>query len=425
MQSHYNNVNREDTVKIKILYLTAEAYPTFRADVSVLFGKYLPQYGIQSDIVAGKAPGSAELGVWGGGKTYLCDVSGGTEKRNIKILLHGIKCLFRADAARYQAIQVRDMPLLAAIGLLVSKFKGVKFFYWMSYPVPDGKILQARHRGLSEGLNKFLFPWLKGHVGHFLLYRVVLPNADYVFVQSDQMKEDLVKRGICPEKMTPVPMGVDIKALRDLDIRPVDDRRLAGKLVLVYLGTFDRPRRIETLFGMLAIVKRQFPTVLLVLVGDDIDDEMQRRRLKMKADQAGINDHLLWTGWLPMSEGWRYVRAAKVGLSPFPRGYLLDSASPTKVPEYLALGVPVVCNDNPDQEQIIRQTGAGICVPYTAEDFANAVIKMLSLDENKRNEMIRKGKDYVSQCRDYRQIGINVADAYRNVFLRDAHVRND
>ena len=56
-----------------------------------------------------------------------------------------------------------------------------------------------------------------------------------------------------------------------------------------------------------------------------------------QAKAAGVADHVLWTGWLPMGEGWRYVRAAEVGLSPFPRGFLLDSASPTKVPEYLAL----------------------------------------------------------------------------------------
>lgn len=418
MQSHYNNANRKNAMNIHILYLTAETYPTFRADVNVLFGKYLPQQGIHSDIVAGKKPGTAEADTWGGGNTYLCDITGGTEKRNIKILLHGIKCLFKADANRYKAIQVRDMPLLATIGLLVSRFKKIRFFYWMSYPVPDGKILQARQRGLSEGLNKFLLPWIKGHVGHFLLYRVVLPMADHVFVQSEQMKQDLVKRGINPEKMTPVPMGVDIEALQDLDIRPIDDSRLAGKRVLVYLGTFDRPRRIEILFEMLIIIKRQIPNVLLVLVGDDVDDAVQRRWLKMKADEAGINDHLIWTGWLPMFEGWRYVQAAEIGLSPFPRGYLLDSASPTKVPEYLALEVPVVCNDNPDQEQIIRQSGAGICVPYTAEDFADAAIKMLALDKGQRNEMATKGKNYANQYRSYRKIASNLADSYRNLFLR-------
>jgi glycosyltransferase involved in cell wall biosynthesis len=410
-------------MKIHILFLTAETYPTFRTDVSVLFGKYLPQYDIQTDIVAGKQPDTAEPDKWGGGDTYLCGVSGGTEQRNLSLLFHGIKYLLRADAARYQAIQIRDLPLLATIGLLVSKFKGIKFIYWMSYPVPDGKILLASHRGLSEGLLKFLFPWIKGHVGHFLLYRVILPNADHVFVQSEQMKADLIKLGICPEKMTPVPMGVDMEALQGNEIVPMDDRRLDGKRVLVYLGTLDQPRQIEILFEMLVIIKHQFPNVLLVLAGDAYE-EVQRQWLKMKADEAGVNDQIIWTGWLSRNEAWRYVRAAELALSPFPRGYLLDSASPTKVPEYLALGVPVVCNDNPDQEQIIRQAGTGICAPYTAKDFASAVIKMLSLDERERNIMVRKGKDYVSQHRDYRQISRNVADSYKKLFLGDGVQKN-
>ena len=79
--------------------------------------------------------------------------------------------------------------------------------------MPNSQIMLARERGLSAGLMKFLFPWVRGHVGHFLLYRVVLPNTDHAFVQSNQMKADLVKRGIHPERMTPVPMGVDMEAL--------------------------------------------------------------------------------------------------------------------------------------------------------------------------------------------------------------------
>lgn len=405
---------------INLLYLTAETYPTYRVDLCVLFGKILPKYGIQSDIVAGKTEGNVETASWGGGVTYLCDVSGGAVRKHINTFLHGIKYLLKADRKRYQAIQVRDMPLLAAIGLLVARFKGLKFFYWISYPHSEGLILLARERGLSSGLIKFLFPWIRGHFGYLLLYRLVLPMADHMFVQSDQMKEDLVKRGFYSDRMTPVPMGVDMKALRCADIPPVDDIRLVNKRVLIYLGTLDRPRRIEILFEMVAIVKLQFPNVLLILVGDT-NEEAHRCWLKMKASEAGIGNNLLWTGWLSMYEGWRYVRTAVVGLSPFPRGYLLDSASPTKVLEYLALGIPVVCNDNPDQERIIRESDAGICVPYSAEDFANAVIKMLCLDKNARDEMGMRGKDYVENFRDYQIIGDNVANSYRNLFRRDNH----
>lgn len=408
---------------IRLLYLTAETCPTFRADVHVLFGKVLPKFGIHSDIVAGKTPGTEgdSDSMWGGGESYLCELSGGLVERYFKIFFHRIRCLLKANSKRYHAIQVRDMSMLAAIGLLVARFKGLKFFYWMSYPMPEGQISLARDRGLSLGLMKFLFPLVNGWIELLILYRIVLPNVDHVFVQSDQMKIDLIKRGICPEKMTPVPMGVDIEALQNLRLSPIKDKHLFDKRVLVYLGTLSRTRKIEILFEMLVIVKNQFPNVLLVLVGN-ANDEIHQNWLEKKANEAGVKDQLLWTGWLPMLDGWRYVRAAEVCLSPFPRGYLLDSASPTKVPEYLALGVPVVCNENPDQEKIICQSGAGICVPYTAEDFANAVITILNLDKCKWNEMVIKGENYVRTNRNYLIIGSNVALSYRNLLMKKGNV---
>ena len=39
---------------IRILFLSAETCPAYHADVNTLFGKYLPKYGIHTDIVAEK-----------------------------------------------------------------------------------------------------------------------------------------------------------------------------------------------------------------------------------------------------------------------------------------------------------------------------------------------------------------------------------
>lgn len=398
-------------MSVRLLFLTAETCPTFRADVNVLFGKYLPRHGIQSDIVAGRTPGTEGNIHWGGGAAYLCDVEGGAAKKHIKIMWHGIRHLFRADRSRYQAIQVRDMPVLATLGLLAARIKGLPFYYWMSFPMPEGQIALARERGLSAGLMKFLFPWISGRVRGFLLYRVVLRRADHVFVQSEHMKEGMLVKGVSPANMTPVPMGVDLEEIRLEEIQPADDLVLKGKRVLVYLGTLDRPRRIEVLFEMLVRLRKQVPEVLLVLVGDT-QDAVYRDLLKHKAVEAGVSEYVHWTGWLPMKEGWRYVRAAEVTLSPIPRGYLLDCSSPTKVPEYLALGVPVVCNDNPDQASAIGSSGAGLCVPYTAKDFAGAVVAMLAINDQARNAMIIGGKRYVAEQRDYKLLGEKLARRY-------------
>lgn len=398
---------------MRLLYLTAETCPTFRADVAALFGKYLPRRGVFSDIVTGHTPGHVGKPEWGGGDTYLFDISGGQANKHIKTLMHGIKHLFAADRTRYQAIQVRDMPVLAAFGLLAARMKGLPFYYWMSFPMPEGQIDLARERRLSAGLMKFLFPWVSGRVGKFLLYRVVLKRADHVFVQSDRMMEDMTAFGVSRARMTPVPMGVDMESIRLEDIPPAEHPRLKGRRVLIYLGNMDRPRRIEMLFEVLALVIRQLPEALLVMAGDT-EDSVHRKWLMQQADKAGVANDVLWTGWLPIQEGWRYVRAAEIGFSPIPRGALLDVGSPTKVPEYLALGIPVICNDNPDQAKVVRESGAGICVPYSVEAFATAALDLLREGEADKDSLV-SGADYVKAHRSYEQISLRLAEAYGNV----------
>jgi glycosyltransferase involved in cell wall biosynthesis len=185
----------------------------------------------------------------------------------------------------------------------------------------------------------------------------------------------------------------------------------------VYLGTMARGRQIEILFDVLRLVRAQFPDALLVLVGE-AEDGVQERWLRSRAREAGVADAVLFTGWLPIEQGWRYVRAAEIGLAPYPRGSLLDSGSPTKVVEYLSLGVPVVANDNPDQERILREGGGGICVPLTAEDFARAACRLLA-DASLRRTMAASGQAYVSAARSYEAIARLVAKKYAEL-LHDA-----
>jgi glycosyltransferase involved in cell wall biosynthesis len=206
-------------------------------------------------------------------------------------------------------------------------------------------------------------------------------------------------------------MGVDVEAAAGAG-PPADDPRLAGRQVLVYLGTTDRPRRIEVLFAMLALLRRQVPDALLLIVGDTAD-EVHQAWLRGQAEAAGVAEHVVWTGWLPTAEAWRYVRAAALALSPIPRGDLLDVGSPTKVAEYLALGVPVLGNDNPDQAQLIAASGGGLCVPYTPTDFAAAAARMLADPEAWREAAAGRGREYVAVERGYAGLAARVAEVYR------------
>ncbi len=398
---------------LRLLYLVEEPWPTFRPDIVALFGKYLPRHGLASDIVTAHAPSGAGQAPWPGGAALLCATAPNPAKRHLIKLWHNLAVLLRCDRNRYDAIQVRDMPLSALIGLAVARCKRLPFFYWMSFPQSEGQVMRARARGMGAGL-RYWFPLVQGVVGQWLLYRLVLPYADHVFVQSDQMALDLAWRGIAADRMTAVPMGVDLEVTQAQGIVASDDVRLADKRVLVYLGTLDRARSIEILFDMLAQVVTKMPAVVLVLAGDT-EDAPHRAWLQAEARRAGVMASVIWTGWQPAELALRYVRAALIGLSPFPRGHLLDSASPTKAIEYMALGLPVVVNDNPDQKKVVDTAACGLCVALGADTFAQAVLALLD-DPDRRAAMGRAGRDYVTQNRGYDTISQGLATAYRTLF---------
>ncbi|HYN53302.1 MAG TPA: glycosyltransferase [Methylotenera sp.] len=396
-----------------ILFLTSEQWPTHRADLTVLFGKYLPRLGTTCDLVTEQdfASNATQLAPWPAGNALLCKVPANRAVQYISKFSHQLKVLITSDYKQYQAVQVRDMTIIALFAIVMCKLKKHPFYYWLSYPQSEGQIQRAKARGTSAGI-RYWFPLVQGIIGKWLLYKVILPNANHIFVQSQTMLEMIAQHGIAAEKMTPVPMGVDLEAAQQKPL-PSDNPLLSGKRVLVYLGTLDRVRQIEILFSMLAIVRQQVPNVLLVLAGDT-EDSTHREWLKQEAQKLGVMQHVLWTGWLPMQEAWRYVAAAKIGLSPVPRGYLLDMSSPTKAVEYMALGLPVLMNDNPDQAQVIQESGAGICVELAPEPFAESVVALLN-NPAQRAEMAVLGLAYVAKKRGYESIASMLAKKYEQL----------
>lgn len=392
---------------MRLLYLTAEQWPTFRADIVVLFGKYLPQFGVYSDLVT-EASLTEMQSAWPAGKAMVCSVPKQRAWQYVLKFMHQAKVLLRSDYAHYDAVQVRDMTLIALLAIVMCQLKKKPFFYWLSYPQSEGQIQRAQARGWRAGI-KYWFPLLQGIVGKWLLYQVILPRADHVFVQSENMKAALMQHGVAAERMTPVPMGVDVEALLPPPA-PYVLPQFKDKRLIVYLGTLDKVRQIEQLFAMVQRIKADIPDIMLILAGDT-EDATHRIWLQQQAIDYGVAEQIHWTGWLPMAEAWRYVVSAEIGISPLPRGYLLDMASPTKAVEYMALGLPVVANDNPDQAQVITESGAGLCVPMNPEAFATAVLTLLN-NADLCAKMRAAGSSYIRAHRSYQALTIALAEQY-------------
>jgi glycosyltransferase involved in cell wall biosynthesis len=105
---------------------------------------------------------------------------------------------------------------------------------------------------------------------------------------------------------------------------------------------------------------------------------------------------------------------AEVGLSPIPRGTLFDVSSPTKLVEYLALGIPGVANDIPDQQRVIEESGAGLCVPMEVDAFAEATLRLLR-EPGLAAHCAERGPPWVRKHRTYDILARAVAHSYRRM----------
>ena len=406
---------REGRERLRFLLATAETHPTHRADVRVLFGKYLPMLGINTDLVAVCAQPAAPT-PWGGGRLL-----GRRAGSKIGLMLADVGqqlSLFWRCFAGYDGLIVRDKPFLGLFGFVAARLARIPFIYWMSFPMPEGWLAIAGTADGSVGWLRRLYTWLRGQAGALVLYGLLAPRADHLFVQSPIMLEHLRAKGLRHQRVSAVPMGVDLEALPSRS-QPRGDTR-SQRHVAVYLGTLNKLRRkeLETMIDAAKEVEKTFPDFVLLVVGES-ESASEKGWLRRYAEASGAARCVRFLGWVPYEEGLRLASGSSVGVSPVPRGPLFDMGSPTKAIEYMALGMPVVCNDQPDQAQVVRESGGGLCVELNPGAFASALMQLLR-DPQRAEEMGRAGRTWVDEHRDYRQLAAEVAQTLRTLCLRRA-----
>lgn len=172
-----------------------------------------------------------------------------------------------------------------------------------------------------------------------------------------------------------------------------------GERCVMYLGTLSKVRRLDFLIRVFAKVLEHIPDAKLYIVGRG-DDPTDEELLHKEADRLGVLPAVRFLGQLPQAQALEYVRDADVCVSPFFPTPILNSASPTKLVEYMAMGKAVVANDHPEQRLVIQESGAGLCVPWDEAAFARAVVELISQPDVAKS-MGAKGRSYALEHRAY------------------------
>lgn len=397
--------------KLKFLFVLEENYPPFRVDTTVLFADEITAKGHQITWLFETDDSAVGSGwkQWQGGQARVFFTGQGGARfqrvrRYLRSFLVDLAIVPAAFRDEFDFIQVKDRFFGGVVGLIMAKITKTPFFFWLSFPYPE-----IYSRRLADGESKYpIVDRVRAAIMKFLLYRVICKCSDHIFVQSDQMKADLEQEGVTATKMTAVPMCISLDRIDKFKSAYVAKK--SDNVVLLYLGTLAKVRKLDFLVRVLRLIQQDKKDVVLQFVGAGNLPEDEQLILN-EACKHGIRESVEITGFLPWQDAWQRVLNADVCLSPYFPTPILNSTSPTKLIEYMALEKPVVANDHPDQRQVIEASGAGFCVPWDEQAFSEAIALLLE-NPKMAQEMTRKGAAYVRENRSYRAMGEKLEKIY-------------
>jgi len=160
--------------------------------------------------------------------------------------------------------------------------------------------------------------------------------------------------------------------------------------MLGYMGSISPARGSAVTLKALGILQEQGIHCGLELVGP-MAYPSHAHELNEQVRRLGL-DRVNITGWLPAPDAWRRMAGCRVGLALLQNRPNFVHSFPTKMFEYMALGLPVVVSDFPLYRQVVESSGCGLCVDPDDPQAIAAVLAYLINNPQEAQAMGQRGK---------------------------------
>lgn len=415
--------------RMKLLFLTSDKFPPFRPAAKAIFTDEFRRRGHRVDwlIQAEKTDHQRGKITTQYGDLFVAPTSDNQTLKSrigkyIYEFANNMRVIYLPFRKSYDLIQVKDRYISAVIALVIAKLTRTPYFHWLAYPHAEAHALEAR-----EGFARYPVIYrFRAAYQSFLLYKILMKYADHSFVQSEQMKRDISELGIAPESMTAVPGSVTLSevpyvAPENYPAATISKDRSTE--TVIYVGTLIRERHLEFLIQSFAHTKRKRPNAQLRIVGKGENPE-DENLLTNEVRRLGLEDAVQLVGQLPPGEVFPEIANSQVCVSPYYPSWILNSTSPTKLIEYLAMGKPVVGNEHPEQSEVIAASGAGLIAPWEERAFGDCIAELLAQPE-RATQMGESGRQWVEENRTNQHLAEVVEQTYHRVIsLRSKSTTN-
>jgi glycosyltransferase involved in cell wall biosynthesis len=271
-------------------------------------------------------------------------------RRILAFLRFAVLASIKAVRLGGDVVFATSTPLTVAVpGILASRLRRARFVFevrdlWPELPVEVGALRNPVAVRLA-----------------FWLARTAYRNADQVVALSQGMADGVAAYGYPADRISVVPNASDLDLFATADAEGarlrLADPWLGERPVVAYVGTFGLINGVGYLVRLAAAMTEVDPEVRFLLVGDGAE----LARVGALADELGVREQNLRV--LPPVAKDRVpaiLGAADVAVSVFLPLPGMAANSANKFFDALAAGRPVAINYHGWQEEVLRESGAGV-----------------------------------------------------------------
>ena len=244
----------------------------------------------------------------------------------------------------------------------------------------------------------------------------VCQEADQVFTITEQLRSELISRGVNATKINILPNSCDPVRFtpREKDLRLAQHLGIPADIPIIgYIGTFVDYEGLDDLASACALLKKRNVEFRLLLVGNENASGQDRGNIteiiiRIAEDNLFAN-WLCMPGRIPHDEVEKYY--SLIDIAPFPRKALpvCEMVSPMKPLEALAMEKPVVVSSVKALCEMITHESTGLIFEKgDIKSFANALERLIA-DPEFRITLGKNGRQWVIKERTWKKTAQKLA----------------
>lgn len=243
------------------------------------------------------------------------------------LIQSGIWVTFTHLRRRFDVIQVHTPPDALVFAATVPKLLGAKVILDIHDLLPE--FFAARS---GRSLDDPVLAVVRAEE------RISCRFADRVVTVTSHWRDELARRGIPADKLAVVMNLADSRLFRDVGAKTPDPDRF----VVIYHGTFTERYGVDLVVDAAAVLRNEIPGLEVRLVGDGEQREALGRRVR----ELGLDDVVsLSDGMVGPDRLGEVLAEGDVGVVPNRSNVFTEGILPTKLLEYVLVGIPAVVAD--------------------------------------------------------------------------------